>query len=248
MIILQDLFTSLATGAYSNTTFSNADGTLKEGYYLKVSQLINLGIVEIYKRFKFLENELNLHVTPETTKYYLRTDRVAAIDLMSDALYIEDATGVDGFLNIIKVTSVYDTSGVEISVNNSRNKVNISDSNIFIPTIVQLAPDILQITNLASAQVLNIVYQSYPNKIPVTTYVDPTNYLLDIPDFIVEPLISFIAAKTFKPMGANDSTANADKSASYEQQYELGCQKIGMYGLDIQDTAERETFASKGWA
>jgi hypothetical protein len=48
-------------------------------------------------------------------------------------------------------------------------------------------------------------------------------------------------------MGANDSTANADKSAGYEQQYELACQKLDMYGLDVQDNTERDSFERNGW-
>ena len=238
MVTLQQLFNMLTTGPYANTTFSGTDSILKEAHYDKVVNLINLGVVEIYKRFKLLENELILQVVPEVTRYYLRADRVAPAGATTPTLYIEESTGVDGFLNVIEITSVYDAYGLELPINNNKS----------VPKIIQLAPDILQITGTVVAQALSIVYQSYPNKIVVDEDFYPASYELNISDIIIDPLLLYIAAKTFKPMGANDSTANADKSASYEQQYELACQKLSMYGLSLQDTDERDTFDANGWA
>jgi hypothetical protein len=236
MIMLQNLFSILAIGPYANTTFSDTNGTIKEQYYSKVATLTNLGIVEIYKRFKLLENELSLHIDPSVTNYYLRSNRVAPLANITTEQYIEEVTDVDGFLNIIKVTGAYDSSGTEI-----RLKTRSS-----IPTIMEVASDVLQITNIEIADTLSITYQSYPTKI-ISEDLDPEYYELNIPEYIVDPLVSYIAAKTFKPMGANDSTANADKSASYEQQYELACQKLLIYGLFVEDSTERDNFETKGW-
>lgn len=242
MIILQDLFNILATGVYANTTFSNAGSILKEEHYDKVSNLINLGVLEIYKRFKFLENELVLHTNLNTSQYYLRPSKVAAIDAISETNYIEQSLETEGFLNIIKLTAAYDSNGTELRINGSNSYPSE------LPTIVELAPDILRITNIITPQPLCIRYQSYPNKLTVQQYSNPGVHEFNIPDIVIDPLVSYIAAKTFKPMGANDSTANADKSASYEQQYELACQKLAMYGLSVQDCTDRDTFDSNGWA
>jgi hypothetical protein len=242
MIILQDLFNTLATGVYANTALKGTDNALKAEHYGKVVNIINLGIIELYKRFKFLENELTLHITPLTTNYYLRPSRVADLEDITESLYIETPpVGSEGFLNIIKLTAIYDSNGNEIKCNNKSSYT--SD----YPTIIELATDILQITNFTTAQTLNIMYQAYPDKLTAASYADPTTYEFNIPEIVIDPLISYIAAKTFKPMGSNDSTANADKSASYEQQYELACQKLAMYGLSVQDRIDRETFDSNGW-
>ena len=244
MIILQDVFSMLTNGAYANTAFSGTDNVMKEVHYNKVINLINLGVIEIYKRFKFLENELVLHVMPETTRYYLRASRVAPISQMSEHLYIEESPDTNGFLNIIKITGAFNSSGVELRINYP-HVYNPTDTTT--PTIIEVAPDVLQVTNILSAQTIGIVYQAYPTKIPIADFIDPETYELDIPDIIIDPLLLYIAAKTFKPMGSNDSTANADKSAGYEQQYELACQKLAMYGLPMHDTTERDTFDDNGW-
>lgn len=243
MIILENLFSMLTNGPYANTAFSGTDYILKESHYPKVCGLINMGVLEIYKRFKFLENELVLYATPNTTNYYLRPNRVATLENITENQYILETPGVDGFLNIIKVTGAYDYSGTEIRINFPR--VYQPEDSV-TPVIIEVATDTLRITNLTATQPISIVYQSYPNKI-VADDVDPETYELNIPDTIIDPLLSYIAAKTFKPTGANDSTANADKSASYEQQYELACQKIELYGLDVQDNTERDTFVNSGW-
>lgn len=241
MIILQDLFNTLTTGVYANTALSGLNGVLKEEHYGKVMNMINLGTLELYKRFNLLENELSLHVNLDTSKYYLRAARVAALGSITEDKYIEQPTDTEGFLNIVKVTTAYDANGTEIFLNRKNSYPGE------LPVIVELASDVLQITNILTPQVINIVYQSYPDKLTENNCYDPESYEFNIPDIIIDPLIAYIAAKTFKPMGANDSTANADKSASYEQQYELACQKLAMYGLAVQDRTERETFDSNGW-
>lgn len=241
MIVLENLFSMLTTGPYAGTTFSGTAGVLKEEHYTKVTHLVNLGILEIYKRFKFLENELTLHITPNTRNYYLIPTRVASLASITEAMYIETPTNINGFLNIVKVTAAYDASGTELRLNNP------TSADELLPTIIELAPDVLQITNIVSPQAISILYQAYPTKLTVDDCYDYDTYEVNIPDMVIDPLISYIAAKTFKPMGSNDSTANADKSASYEQQFELACQKLAVYGLSVQDHTERETFDKHGW-
>jgi hypothetical protein len=246
MITLQDLFSILTTGPYANTTFSGTNNVLKEEHYGKVVNLVNLGVLELYKRFKFLENELVLHITPLTRNYYLRLDRVTSIESISDVQYIEIPSDTNGFLNVVKITGAYDASGEELRINNPTRSTNY-----LLPQITEISHDVIQITNILAVQTINIMYQAYPNKITADDYADPENCELNISDVVVDPLVSYIAAKTFKPMGANDSTANADKSGSYEQAYELACQKLQMYGLYNSDHTERNTFNNEfnrsGW-
>ena len=57
MIKLKELVSILTTGPFSGTVFSGTDGELKDNHIAKVINLINQGTIELYKRFKFLENE-----------------------------------------------------------------------------------------------------------------------------------------------------------------------------------------------
>ena len=139
MIVLKELFNLLASGEFSNISLTRTgSGALNEKEYSKVIGHINLGIVDIYKRFKFLENELVLHVDPTVTKYYLRDDKVADLADITTSLYIETPDDKEGMLNIIEVTSMWNEDGDELTMNN-RYKT---------PAIKQLSNDILKITGL----------------------------------------------------------------------------------------------------
>lgn len=238
MILLKDLFTMLATGEFSNISLSrNSTGSINESEYAKVIGHINLGLVEIYKRLRLMENEVTLHAVPEVTAYYLREDRIAPLAQISSQRYIERPENYEGLLNIIEITKVFDTIGNELTLNNR----------FATPAILQTSTDTLKITKLDVAQTFNVVYQAYPSEIILDDDFDPVNCVLPIPRTIVEALLFYVAYRVYKPTGANNSTANADKSASYQQQYELACQKLELYGLNIQDCDQDNTFTSNGW-
>jgi hypothetical protein len=238
MVDLKKLFNLLATGEFSNIALSREDsGAISEEDYDKVVGHLNLGIVEIYKRFEFLHNELKLHVDPSVETYYLRPERVADLHNITLKAYIERPEDGEGCLNIVKVTNVYDVDGNEYTINNRFKS----------PAIIQPAHDVLKITNLETAAVLSIVYQAYPDLINLSSDFDLDDHVLYIPEIIVEPLLYYIASRVYKPTGSNDSTANADKSAGYQQQYELACQKIGLFGLDPQHDNKPNDFEEDGW-
>ena len=238
MILLKDLFSMLATGEFSNISLSrNNTGNINESEYAKIINHLNLGLVEIYKRLRLMENEVALHAVPEVSTYFLREDHIASLDQISEQRYIERPDNYEGLLNIIEITKVFNTTGNELVLNNR----------FATPAIVQVSSDTLKISKLEVAETFNVVYQSYPTKVVLDDDFDPEYCVLPIPDTIVEALLFYIAYRVYKPTGANNSTANADKSASYQQQYELACQKLELYGLGIQDCDQDNTFTSKGW-
>lgn len=238
MILLKDLFSMLATGEFSNMSLTRSDsGQLHEKEYAKVIGHINLGLTEIYKRFRFLEGELRLHALPQIGTYYLREDRMVPVNRLSNTNYIEEPAGQDGFLNILEITAAYKEDGTELVLNNSSA----------VPSIRQLAIDTVKISGLTEPTVISFVYQASPAKIVIDESFDLDEVSLDIPETIIEALLYYVASRVYKPSGANNSTANADKSIAYQQQYELACQKIDMYGLGIQDCDRDDTFTERGW-
>lgn len=239
MIPLKELFNLMATGEFSNIALSRTDtGSLHEQDYEKVIGHLNLGILEIYKRFKFLQNELTLHTDPRVNKYYLRTDRVAASHNMNLNTYIAEPEDEEGCLNIIEVTGVFNSAGDEYKMNNR----------FLTPSIVQMAPDILRIKGLETPEILTVAYQACPTEILLDDDFELEDVVVQIPKTILEALLYYVASRVYKPTGSNESTQNADKSASYQQQYELACQKLALYGLDTQDDDEPDNFTERGWA
>lgn len=238
MTTVKDIFDLLATGELSNLKLrQDHTNSLSEEDYPKVINHINLGLLEIYKRFNLLKNELKLHICPGLETYYLRPDRVATIKNMDSDTYIEQPNSEEVTFNIIRLLHVFDDLGSSLPINDRH-------SDIYIQTI---AHDTLKIKPVEEKQVLSLLFQvSYP-KIVLDDDFEPDEYELYIPEFILDPLIKYISARIYKPMGGNSSTADADKSIGYMQEYELACQKIESFGLDDQVNDERPNFVEGGW-
>jgi hypothetical protein len=248
MLKLKDLFTLLATGELSNISLGrDSNGEINESEYPKLIGYINLGLIELCKRFRLLENELLLHTTPDLALYPLRDANVVGSE-ESPTGYIELLSGQHS-INIIEVTGIFDVYGNEIVMNNrySTHQPTIQNRNP-TPSILQVATDTLRFNGLVDATDYNIVYQAYPDKITLDSAFDSDNCVITAPDTVTEALLFYVAYRIYKPAGVNNPAANADKSSFYQQQYELSCQKIELLGLGIQNCDNEDTFHTKGWA
>lgn len=238
MISLKEIFTLLATGEFSNLSLQRDNqGNLKESEYEKVIGHINLGLVELYKRFRLLEEEIVLHAYPQVGTYHLDPSRMARPHNISPTTYLELPDHGDSSINLIEIKEVFDESGVSMRLNNR----------MALPSIRQVGEATLKIAGLQLPQKFTVVYQAHPSKIVLDDSLVPEECFLAIPQTIVEPLLYYVAFRTYKPLGANNSTANASKSADYQQQYELACQRLVLLGLDIENGDSRDTFAEDGW-
>jgi len=238
MIPLKDIFSLLATGEFSNLAIGKDHrGNIDEAEYGKIIRHINLAVIEIYKRFKFLEDEVILHAFPSISKYYLRPSYMVSADRINERTYIE-RIGDYNSINIIEIKDIYDEQEKKVTLNNR----------FCVPYIKQLSDDTLKITGLSKRTKFSVVFQAYPQLIILNDSFNLDIYHLNIPTTIVEAILYYVAARVYKPIGANNSTEGADKSSSYDHKYELSCQKIEHYGLDIDDdNKDINKFHKQGW-
>lgn len=240
MILLKDLFSLLATGEFSNISLKKDKyDSLDEVEYGKVIGHINLALVEIYKRFPLKEEEIVLHATTDKELYYLRPKHTAVLNRLGGNSYIEVPEGHDGYINIIELKEIYDSIQDRMVLNNR----------YLSPYIRQMSEDTLKITNLTADENFSIIYQAHPSPIILDDDFDIDDYMLNIPKTIIEALLYYVAVRVYKPSGANNSTANADKSAGYQQQFELSCLRLEQLGLGIvSDTdTDPDKFERDGW-
>lgn len=235
MITLKYLFDTLAQGELLNLSLSDtATGELSTEHYPKIVGHINLGLIELYKRFNLLQGSINLHQYEGIDTYYLRKNNVGYLDEMDDTIYFESENFQE---NIVKIVAVYDELGVPVPLNETKE-----------PTaVITLAHDTLFFKDISIPQIMTLEYQAYYPKITMTETFNPATVKLYIPDFILEALQAYVASRVYKPMGSNTSSADADKSTSYLQLYELACTKIDTLRLDTQMSQERDTFSTRGF-
>jgi hypothetical protein len=239
MILLRDILIQLASGEFSNIALTrDRDGAIDEKEYERVISHLNLGVVELHKRFSLLNKEITLHADPNVKDYYLHDARVTPLVSITTTDYLEEPDDWTGSLDVIEIKDVYDSDGLRVIMNNR----------IYSPCVMQMAPDRLKITNLDAATTFNVFYQAHPADIVFNDNLDVDTEIIYLPKTCLEALLNYIAMRVYKPTGSNDSTANSDKSASYQQQYELSCQKIDVLGLDIEEEEITERFEEEGWA
>ena len=141
-------------------------------------------------------------------------------------------------LAVIEIKDIYDEQEKKVTLNNR----------FCVPYIKQLSDDTLKITGLSKRTKFSVVFQAYPQLIILNDSFNLDIYHLNIPTTIVEAILYYVAARVYKPIGANNSTEGADKSSSYDHKYELSCQKIEHYGLDIDDdNKDINKFHKQGW-
>lgn len=236
MILLQELFDTLAYGELSNLAIGNSHlNTIHEANYPKIVSHINMGLIELYKRFHLKQGEVKIHQYPGVTTYYLRSAYSGELDEMSDETYLEvdDANPFQD--DVLKVIQVFDALGNELPLNNSTNS-----SSIFTPAF-----DVLKMTPGDPPEVVSVVYRARYPKIVITPTFNPLTFQLHIPDYIIEPLLLYVAGRTHKNTPVAEGEANPNTSNIH--QYELACRKIELFSLpaDVNDT--RDQFTAKGW-
>lgn len=236
MITLQELFDTLAQGELANLSLGNSPlRTITEAHYPKMVSHINLGLIELYKRFHLREGEVRVHQYPGVTTYYLRSAHSGELADMCEDTYLE-VDDANPFLDdVLKVTQVYNSLGDELPLNNSTNPLSV-----FTPSF-----DVLKTPVNDPPDVLSVVYRaSYP-KIVITPTFNPITTKLHIPDYIIEPLLLYVASRAFKATPTPEGEVNPNTSNIH--QYELACRKVEMYSLppDVNDT--RNQFTAKGW-
>lgn len=246
MITIKNIFDLLAEGEFAHMNLKQRHtGGLSEEEYPSIIGHINLGLLEFYKRFNFLQDEITLHVNSLTKIYYLRPDRFGLPANMGKQIYLEEDTDNPFDNNILEITNVYNSIGDDLPLNDRRAALAIET--ISYDTLRITSADNYLASLVLAGGVLNVRYKaSYPT-ITIDEDFDPVTHELHIPDVILEPLLFYIASRVYKSMGSNDSGEGADKSMTYIQKYELACQKIDTFGLDTQINDARTNFDEGGF-
>lgn len=239
MITLQEIFDTLATGEFSNLKLGNSLlGTISEEDYPKIVSAINLGLLDLHKRFPLREGEIIVHQYPGVTKYELRESRANILGLLDNETYIELTEGESWPGDLIKVDSLWETDGTEIPLNDPC----YADTGGFTPSF-----DILKMVPRSPAIPVYIKYRAGYPKIVITDSFNPETEILHIPDYILEALLFFIASRVFRGIASKASEGEVTSAHTYLTLYRTVCQEITNQGLTSQDKNDSDQFKSNGW-
>ncbi len=228
---LEELFEQLSYGRLSNLDLgSDGLGRIPEDKYPKITNYINEALNKLHARFVLKENVLIIEQVENITNYHLK--KRYALTTQSDVRhkYIIDNCGSPFEEDVIKVLSVFDSTGRARVLNDHE-----SNESIFTPR-----PDTIQIPNPRAGEALTVNYQARHAKL------DPENLEqeIDIPFFLETALFNYIGYLTYSDMNGQEQLVKAQElNAAYERE----CNDVEDKDLVSNTTTGNTKFENRGW-
>jgi hypothetical protein len=234
-MLLKELVDQLVYGELSTLPLGTTDvnGDLVDGFNAIIPH-INLALTSVHKRLYLREESLLLRQSASIKKYFIQ-DKFAESNVMSSepVKYIIDAASP--YLgNSLKVESIHNAAGDTLPVNDSS-----ADMVLRTPT-----PNSILIAAPVANQDLTITYRANHPHIDVST-MDSATQEIDIPDFVLEPLLYFIASRVHASYPPALEATN--ESYNYRNKYEAAMAEISEYGLVDTSSNSNRRLETAGW-
>lgn len=211
---LQEVFDQLSAGELSQFYLGgeNGSGIVQEDYP-KVIPLVNLGLIELYKRFSLMKEEVTIQLKDGKTRYLLDSKHsVRNTDPSVLEKYIVDSEFRPFKDNIIEVERVYDELGVE-HYNNHLNVV----WGVSTPEY-----NVIECLFPSNSNTLTVIYSGFPESIQ-TTITDASSVDINLPHAFMEALVLYIGTRLYSGIrvdGDNGSTL------AYQNRFENACNQL----------------------
>jgi hypothetical protein len=158
------------------------------------------------------------------------------VDDMDETIYVvydEEEPFND---DLLKVLEVYDEEGELLPINDK-----YKDNSVFTPSF-----DTLTMIPADPAEYITLIYQAAPNKIVLTANFDPERYEIDVPGFLKEALLLYVASRVFRSIkrGAKEGPSEA---SSYMIDFETACMKLKIFGMIPDNNETSAGFEDNGW-
>lgn len=185
---------------------------------------LNLGMIELYKRFMLRTDEAIITLVDGKSIYKLDgTDTDVSMD--GSMLYLIAAYG-DG-----TDMSDYSTDDIRLPINEEDNLLSINT----------VSYDEVQVPLITPGAFISLIYVTKPTKVTTLTLEAE----LDIPDQFVEPLLHYLGYRAHGSMDGNIQT----ESNTHYMRFEASCNRLKELGVGIapDDISMRNRLFDKGF-
>jgi hypothetical protein len=197
-------------------------------HYPRMISSINLGLMELYKRFPVNLKEVNIQLYDEITEYVLHSSHVITnMPVNGDP---KDYYILDDFNNdLIRIESVFDDLGEEIAINDETAEYSI----------FTIAHNIIKYAYPEDDSTLLIQYRASAVKLDSDADDDSD---IDIPPQFTEALVNYVAYRMFAAINMNSAEA-----VNYYAKFEAACALLNNYGLWHKDAKTNDKLTNAGW-
>ena len=236
-MLLKELITQLVYGELSQLPIvdDHDQGELQGGFDA-IMPHINLALTAVHKRLYLREESLILRQEVGVTKYFINEKFAVSNDASAAPVkYIIDSIDDPYLGDSLKVETIHNADGDLLVINNSTE-----DQVIRTPT-----PNTISIMAPVANTDLTVTYRANHPKIDVLTF-DADTQELDIPDFVLEPLLYFIASRVHASYPS--ITDGSSQSLSYRQKYEASLSELSDHGLVDTSSDSNQKLETNGWS
>jgi hypothetical protein len=206
------------------------------GAYAEIVSYIQLGLTELFSRFAIRTAETTIEHNSAITLYYLHSRYAESNDQSLEPIkYIKDSVENPFNDRVLAITTVFDSLGREVPLNNPYR----------IPGAHTPFFDCLQFDEVIDEALVDVTYRVDHPLLTVNELTDPTTIKVEIPPYLMIPLLYFVASRTYAALNVNDESQN---SAVYLNKYEVALKQIQLDGLLHQTVVSTEDlFGRLGW-
>ena len=235
-MLLSYIFNQLTQGELSQLSVAGTDVIgIQLTDYEKVVPHINLGLIELYKRFSLKEHKLTIQEYESIDTYILDDDYAVSNTGSAEPIkYIVDSVD-DPFVtsDFLKFVLVEDEEGTELPINDYND-----ETSIFTPTY-----NSLKLPSPTDTGVLTVTYRAAPEIIVVDDTLNPEQYDVKLPMHLLEALIFYIASRAYSVLDMGES----NMSDKFFIKYEAACKRVVDLGLISSDDTTNMKLEDNGW-
>jgi hypothetical protein len=237
-MLLAEIFEQLSHGELSKLFISGIDdeGINVNAHPALVSH-INLGLLDLHKRFPIKIKEIQLQQYSSITEYYLQEKYASNSGSAENPLYLLDSPADTFKGNVLKIERVT-TDDSAITGN-----LPLNDSTD-ITSLYTTSYNTLRVYQPNDTNILTVFYRA-SHDLLVGDGIDPDTTEVDIPYSLLEPLLLFIGSRAHANTPTLDGQAN--ESIMFLQRYEASIKLVEDFSL-IENTHTTNTkLDDNGW-
>lgn len=242
---LATIFQQLAHGEFSELNFGSGQGVIGQSEYSRMADMVNLGLVALYKRFKIKEGRLWLKLEEGRYVYTLHSDHALSTK-GTKPKYIIDSKG-DPFINDInKIESIHTQDGFDWPLTNPNDPctATVLSQNVleFNPLYVDKQNELPE---KMRGMLVKVSYRAgHGHAVACPTYIVPEMVDVPLPTMYLEALLYFVASRVYNPIGFNQDFHQGNNFAA---KYEAECQRLMQLGLELDKTPFNDRFSRSGF-
>lgn len=231
---VSDLFRRLSVGVFSNLSIGmEGSGDIATAKKPAIITHLNSALEDLHSRFMLREGTVLIELDGFIRNYVLSPEYAESNPSPAPGavLYIKDNPLRPFTGDVVKILEVRTVAGTAAALNNFEDPMSV-----FTPQ-----PNVLQVPRPITGEPLGILYQANH---PVIEDGDE-NAVINIPRFLENALISFIAYQVYTNMNTEGSSA---KAAEHFSMYESRCSQVEEKDLVNNSLSLTNTrFEKRGW-